>query len=291
VVIGGEFHFPRNNGNKGECHESYQGKLAQPVDYIEGRGLRHCRRNARHSGLRRPQLEQLPLEAHHHPDRAARRRQRDHGLGQLSHHRRQRLEPLELHPEPPDLGQTTRSTCGPKAGRIEVCNYAYGSTGWLGIAQIWLAADGHISQGTSKMNDTYYAMAQYNTPAWRAAVMCQEIGHDYGLGHQDEDFNTDATNSCMEYTNVPAGNEHPDTHDYNQLASIYSHVHSASNLPTSSAATPPALAIGNTIKDWGRVIGTDKQGHHNKFERDLGNGVKVITHVTWLPDMHVGHNH
>ncbi|HYW14818.1 MAG TPA: hypothetical protein VE891_01510 [Allosphingosinicella sp.] len=188
-------------------------------------------------------------------------------------------------------GQTTRSTCGPKAGRIEVCNYAYGATGWLGIAQIWLAADGHISQGTSKMNDTYYATAQYNTPAWRAAVMCQEIGHDYGLGHQDEDFNTDATNSCMEYTNVPAGNEHPDTHDYNQLASIYSHVHSASNLPTSSAATPPALAIGNTLKDWGRVIGTDKQGHHNKFERDLGNGVKVITHVTWLPDMHVGHNH
>ena len=187
-------------------------------------------------------------------------------------------------------GQTTRSTCGPKPGRIEVCNYAYGQTGWLGIASIWLAADGHISQGTSKMNDTYYAQAQYNTPAWRAAVMCQEIGHDYGLAHQDEDFNTDATNSCMEYTSWPAGNEHPDTHDYNQLATIYSHTHSASNLPGSSAA-PPALAIGNTMRDWGRVIGTDKQGHWNKFERDLGNGTKVITHVTWLPDMHVGHNH
>jgi hypothetical protein len=185
-------------------------------------------------------------------------------------------------------GQTTRSTCGPKAGRIEVCNYAYGNTGWLGIAQIWLSG-GHISQGTTKLNDTYYAQTQYNTPAWRAAVTCQEIGHDYGLGHQDEDFNTDATTSCMEYTNIPSGNEHPDTHDYNQLLSIYNHLEAAS--ATSPGATAPALAIGNTMKDWGRVIGTDKQGHWNKFERELGNGVKVVTHVTWLPEMHVGHNH
>src|SRR5215211_4326031 len=33
---------------------------------------------------------------------------------------------------------TTNSDCTPKAGRIEVCNGAYGQNGWLGIAQIWL---------------------------------------------------------------------------------------------------------------------------------------------------------
>jgi hypothetical protein len=183
-------------------------------------------------------------------------------------------------------GQTTPATCDPKPGRIEVCNGAYGQNGWLGIASIWLV-NGHISQGTSKMNDTYYASAQYNTPAWRAAVMCQEIGHDYGLAHQDENFRTDATNSCMEYTNIPAGNEHPDQHDYDQLASIYSHTDSAAaTLPGRSAKAP-----GNEMRNWGRVIGTDKQGHWNQFERDLGNGEKLITHVTWLPGMHVGHNH
>ena len=99
--------------------------------------------------------------------------------------------------------------------------------GWLGIASIWLSG-GHISQGTTKVNDTYYTMAQYNTPSWRAAVTCQELGHDYGLAHQDEDFSTDATNSCMEYTSWPEGNEHPDQHDYDQLLEIYDHFESAS---------------------------------------------------------------
>lgn len=172
-------------------------------------------------------------------------------------------------------GQTTPRRCNPVAGTIQVCNEKYGQTGWLGIASIWLSG-GHISQGTSKMNDTYYAMAQYNTPAWRAAVMCQEIGHDYGLGHQDEDFNTDATNSCMDYTNNPAGNEHPDQHDYDQLLAIYNHVEAASNLPVSSQSD-----VGNSMADWGRAIDRDAHGRPHVFERDLGNGNKVITHVTW----------
>jgi hypothetical protein len=180
-------------------------------------------------------------------------------------------------------------TCKPQAGKILVCNAAYGQTGWLGIASIWLS-NGHISQGTTKLNDTYYAMAQYNTPAWRQAVTCQEIGHDYGLAHQDEDFSTDATNSCMEYTSVPAGNEHPDQHDYDQLLSIYNHTESAAQA-AAMGKVPSAMAIGHTLKDFGRPVGTDKQGHWNMFERDVGNGVKVITHVTWLPEMHVGHTH
>jgi hypothetical protein len=176
-------------------------------------------------------------------------------------------------------GTTTPSTCAPRAGRIEVCNYNYGNTGWLGIAQVWLSADGHISQATTKLNDYYYgAGSSYNTPAWRAAVTCQEIGHDYGLAHQDENFNTDATSSCMEYTNIPAGNEHPDTHDYNQIASIYSHAHAASNLP--GAAEPDGQAIGHTREHWGKQVG------HHTFQRDLGNGRKVITDVLW-----VGHGH
>ncbi|HYI41567.1 MAG TPA: hypothetical protein VE053_14745 [Allosphingosinicella sp.] len=176
-------------------------------------------------------------------------------------------------------GTTTPSTCAPKAGRIEVCNYAYGSTGWLGIASVWLSADGHISQATTKLNDSYYGSgSSYNTPAWRAAVTCQEIGHDYGLAHQDEDFSTDATNSCMEYTNVPAGNEHPDQHDYDQIASIYSHVHAASNLPGAgfNSLEPNAAPLGNTRESWGNQVG------HHRFERDLGQGRKVITDVLFV---------
>jgi hypothetical protein len=188
-------------------------------------------------------------------------------------------------------GSTVRSTCNPVAGTIQVCNYAYGSTGWLGIAQIWLSS-GHISQGTTKLNDTYFAQAQYNTPSWRAAVTCQEIGHDYGLGHQDENFNDDRTTSCMEYTSWPAGNEHPDAHDYNQLLAIYNHLEAASNLPGSSASAASAQGIGNRPADWGKAVGVDNHGRGNRYVRELGNGAKVITHVLWAigegPD---GHDH
>jgi len=178
-------------------------------------------------------------------------------------------------------GATSPSTCNPVAGRIEVCNASYGSTGWLGIASIWLAADGHISQGTTKLNDTYFNTAQYNTFSWRSLVTCQEIGHDYGLAHQDENFNTDLTNSCMDYTNFPAGNEHPDQHDYNQLATIYSHVHAAANLP--SAQEPNGTPVGNSRAQWGAAAGRDAHGRANVFVRDLGQGRKAITEVFWLP--------
>ena len=175
-------------------------------------------------------------------------------------------------------GQTSPRNCRPTAGRIEVCNASYGNTGWLGIAQIWLSG-GHISQGTTKLNDTYFNTAQYNTPSWRALVTCQEIGHDYGLGHQDEDFNTDSTNSCMDYTNLPQGNEHPDAHDYQQLELIYSHSHSAAAAASVPAAS--AAAGGNTPAEWGRAIHATRDGRPDVFVRDIAPGQRVITHVFW----------
>src|SRR4051812_11736595 len=33
--------------------------------------------------------------------------------------------------------------CNPSYGRVEVCSYGYGYTGWLGIAQVWTSS-GHI---------------------------------------------------------------------------------------------------------------------------------------------------
>ena len=173
-------------------------------------------------------------------------------------------------------GSSNPRNCRPTAGRIEVCNSTYGNTGWLGIAQIWLSG-GHISQGVTKLNDTYFNTATYNTPSWRGLVMCQEIGHDYGLDHQDEDFNTDNTNSCMDYTNNPAGNEHPDAHDYEQLEIIYSHAHSSS----STATAPSAGASGNTPAEWGRPVAFTRDGRPDVFVREIAPGQRVITHVFW----------
>jgi hypothetical protein len=91
----------------------------------------------------------------------------------------------------------------------EVCNWKYGNNGWLGLAQIWISG-GHITQGVSKNNDTYFDTSTYDTPAWRQFVTCQEIGHTFGLGHQDEDFYNANLGSCMDYTVNPILNQHPD---------------------------------------------------------------------------------
>ena len=172
------------------------------------------------------------------------------------------------------------AVCNPVANTIQVCNAAYGATGWLGIAQIWLSG-GHISQGTTKLNDTYFNTAQYNTPSWRALVTCQEIGHDYGLGHQDENFNTDRTTSCMDYTNLPAGNEHPDAHDYQQLLSIYNHIEAAVT-GTFGPGKSGNKAAGNTPEDWGRPIHFTADGRPDVYQRvDRTTGEEVVTHVFW----------
>jgi hypothetical protein len=168
--------------------------------------------------------------------------------------------------------------CSAIAGTIQVCNAAYGQRGWLGIATIWLS-NGHISQGTTKLNDTYFAMARYNTPTWRQLVTCQEVGHNYGLGHQDEDFNTDNTNSCMDYTNLPAGNEHPDAHDYQQLLAIYNHLESGQSIGGGRGAS--GVASGDDVSEWGRAVHFDRQGRPDYFVQDLGNGERKVTHVLW----------
>ena len=61
------------------------------------------------------------------------------------------------------LGQG-RTNCRATKGRVEVCNKSYGNNGWLGVAQIWVNKTSHITQGTVKVNDTYFNTATYNTP-------------------------------------------------------------------------------------------------------------------------------
>src|SRR5207249_9766979 len=61
-------------------------------------------------------------------------------------------------------GNGKSRNCRPGTGSVEVCNAAYGSTGWLGIAQIWVSGC-HITKGWVKVNDTYFDTPQYSSPA------------------------------------------------------------------------------------------------------------------------------
>jgi hypothetical protein len=202
---------------------------------------------------------------------------------------------------------TSRKRCSPITGQVLVCNDAYGQRGWLGIATIWADSSGHITAGTTKLNDTYFAMARYSSPAWHRFVACQEIGHDFGLAHQNEIFTNANTGSCMDYTNAPQGgtlngfnygpsNEHPNSHDTDQLNSIYAGTNHPDSYSTSTAATdfgvrevgkaaPRALPDpGNTFADWGASVDRDEKGRPHIFVRQLPGGGAMITHVLWAPD-------
>lgn len=176
-------------------------------------------------------------------------------------------------------GSTSAKKCAATAGRVQVCNAAYGQRGWLGIASVNVSGT-HITQGTVKLNDTYFAMAQYNNPAERNVVMCQEVGHTLGLDHQDEDFNNADLGTCMDYSNNPAPNQHPNQHDYDMLGSIYNHV---DNTSTVGAAAPQGSGptVGNSRKSWGTKVQGSRQKGVSTYVKDLGRGQKVVTHVIW----------
>lgn len=186
-------------------------------------------------------------------------------------------------------GGSNPRNCRPTSGRIEVCNSKYGNTGWLGVAQIWVSGT-HITQAITKVNDTYFNSATYNTPAWRRLVMCQEIGHDFGLDHQDEIFDNPNLGTCMDYTNDPDGgpggasptdpsNEHPNQHDYQQLETIYSHLDSTTTVGQSAGNGAAASQIDRG--QFGHLIRSTNGGRTELYVLDFGNGQRIYTHVIW----------
>jgi hypothetical protein len=151
-------------------------------------------------------------------------------------------------------GSTSPRSCKAVTGRVEVCNASYGNTGWLGVAGISITGGTHITKGYVKLNDTYFTTAQYNTTAWRNLVTCQEIGHTLSLDHQDENFDNANLGTCMDYTNDPSTNQHPNRHDYDELATIYAHLDSSSTVGSSARST---------------------------FVAPLGNGWRLVTTLYW----------
>lgn len=181
-------------------------------------------------------------------------------------------------------GTTTGRKCRPASGRVEVCNAAYGNNGWLGLAQIWLSG-GHISQGTAKMNDSYF---MYESE--KRHVMCQEVGHTFGLGHTSE--NGTSQNTCMDYyqnkSNTDMTSTTPNAHDFSMLSSIYSHVGA---LAPSPGAVSKALASGfgylnltGEIEMMGEEIFRSEDGRSRVYVLDFGTDhdgdhIELLTHV------------
>ncbi len=182
---------------------------------------------------------------------------------------------MNLAEEAGDDSTRARKRCVAITGKVHACNAAYGNNGWLGLAQIW-ASGSHIVKGTAKMNDSYMYVGSSYTETNRQHVVCQEIGHDWGLGHQDESGADLGT--CMDYSN-DLGNPHPNQHDYDQLQTIYTHLDSS----TTIAAVPAGFANADVSAQaaWGRMVARSADGRSAVFVRDFGNGYRIITHVLW----------
>lgn len=177
-------------------------------------------------------------------------------------------------------GKTRPKNCRPTAGRIEVCNARYGNNGWLGLAQIWLSG-GHISQAVAKMNDSY---SMYETE--KRHVMCQEVGHGFGLGHTSE--NGSSQNTCMDYYQNKDNNDWTSTstnaHDMQMLSDIYNHIDAGAKL------LPPPPAMGYIDFEgrgqWGVEVFRSENGRGSTFFLDFGHGHGVLTEVYWATPEH-----
>jgi hypothetical protein len=160
-------------------------------------------------------------------------------------------------------GGTKPKKCRPTSGQVEVCNHGYGKTDWVGLTRIWTTSDGHITQATSKLNDTYLnnprRFPQYSNPVWRQGTLCHELGHTLGLAHQDE-------NSCMDNVSNPSSEDmRPNAHDYEQLEAIYeSHTDNANTSSRVESEMPAALKDSDTTDPAQR----DRQIRKSGWEED-----------------------
>lgn|SRR5574338_224853 len=187
-----------------------------------------------------------------------------------------------------------RKRCSMVAGTTQVCNSTYGNNGWLGLASINITGGVHITQGTAKMNDTYFNTAKYNNTNEREHVMCQEVAHTFGLDHQSTDGSS--LNTCMDYFSNTGANATstlsttPNAHDFEELGIIYAHLDSTTTVAalTSQAATSGVDVDENDPNSWGQLMSQSPNGRSSTYERFNRDGSITATHVTWTEEAAAG---
>ena len=111
-------------------------------------------------------------------------------------------------------------------------------------------------------------------------VMCQEVGHDFGLDHQDENFNNPNLGTCMDYTNDPSTNQHPNAHDYEELDID---LRPSRRLGRWREAVQPAQAELPERRGGQRPALLAGEPANGDLYIDAAPGGHRITHVFWAP--------
>ena len=179
-------------------------------------------------------------------------------------------------------GGTNPQECRPNTGRVEVCNWRYGTQeGWLGLTRLYFNAAGdHIESATVQMNDSFFDTAnQYNNDAARRHTMCHEMGHTIGLDHV-------GTTSCMnDSQSAVFNNVEPINKDFNQLERIYGHSDSTTTVAGGEKKEK------NTKKNKNKKKSGKKNDKRNRKKQGplsesvtvetTEEGRKVVTFITW----------
>ncbi|GKY96284.1 hypothetical protein MPSEU_000587900 [Mayamaea pseudoterrestris] len=158
--------------------------------------------------------------------------------------------------------------CTPIDGVIKVCNNDYGDTGWYGINEI-SAVGKQIVSSIAKMNDYYFTSDASDMTDRRQYTMCHEMGHSFGLPHVDESFNNADTGSCLDYTNRPQDNLHPNSLNWNFLNDLYG---------TGNATMETTAPSGNGDDDAVGPTTSNGQGRERQLVRQLPDWV----HEEWI---------
>ena len=169
-----------------------------------------------------------------------------------------------------------RKRCNAVSGQMRVCNGTYGNNGWLGLASINIDSGGHIVKGTAKVNDTYSSV--WADPNEKRHVMCQEIGHVFGMGHTSEDGSSQKT--CMDYSRDPDSIS-PNDHDYELLDIIYQHLDSYNSYAVADGGGGGGGGGGTCNAPAGK--GCNKFGASSEVGPPMGLPVQVgLHHEIWV---------
>lgn len=178
--------------------------------------------------------------------------------------------------------------CSMVVGTAQVCNGNYGKNGWLGLATIRIANGTHITQGSAKVNDSYFSTLKYNNPNEKLHVMCQEIAHTFGLDHQSTDGSSQ--NSCMDYFSNTGANAtstlstKPNLHDFEELNLMYGHLDSMTTLAVMAARTASGSDSTDDPRSWGHHRSQSDNGRSSTYVRHNGDGTQTVTHVYWTEE-------
>jgi hypothetical protein len=153
----------------------------------------------------------------------------------------------------------------------------------------------HITQGTVKNNDYYFGSStyQYNNTAEMQHVICQEIGHTFGLDHQSIDGSS--LNTCMDYYHNTSSSDtrstSPNAGDYDELLCIYDPASAGKTLShgghtcTGTGHLDSSTTVGATagrLPDAVPSFAPASQVAPSVYVDDLPNGDKLVTWVIWV---------